>query len=523
MTEDSRNAHRRLLRNASSQIGGKGLYMITRLGLPPFILHHISIQEYGIWSTCFLLVSYISMGTFGIAGVYIRYSAEYFARGQLDKIGRLLGAGIWLTVGFSSVVLGGLWLAMPWVFRWFHIDVDHQDTAVILILGVVGAMLLDLMFPYAYVLQGIQRNAEQTTIWTLSYLLETVLIVVFLLQGMGLPGLMLAFVLRSVFALLVLLVWFKRILPGFKIYLFGLGNEQWRLFVRYGGVLQLIGIASTLLSTSERAMAGYVTKGVGAVGLLDIGQKFPLMASQLFNAAANSFLSAITHLHSLGHQQEVADMYLRTARYLSLLNALAMGFMVPFAEVLITSWIGKGIDFHAAALILVYTAIGSHVQTLTSPVTGYFQAIARPGRSLYTFVIPQTVLLVAGLAWVFWHNQQSLLMLVQVAMSARIASSIVVIIYGNWLMGVGQFEYFKKVLLVGMLPYLIGVLIERATSIYCPLAGLDRWQSLVLLLPLAAAYGLLTLLIVYSAFCSKEERAAVRGWFGKLSFRRTAS
>lgn len=516
MTGNQSSTSTRLLRNASSQIFGKLLYLLTRLGLPPFILQHITIQEYGIWSTCFLLISYISMGTFGISGVYIRYSAEFFAKGQLDKIGRLLGAGIWLTLGFSILILGGLWLSMTWIYTWFHVDPALHDTMLVLILGVVGAMLLDMLFPYAYVLQGIQRNAEQTLIWTLSYLLETALIVLFLNKGMGLHGLMLAFILRSVFALSVLLIWFKKIVPGFKIHLRGISAGEWRLFLHYGGVLQLVGLISTLFNTAERALAAYVSRGVGAVGILDIGQKFPVMTCQLFNSAANSFLSAITHLHSLDRHDELSRIYLSSTRYLNLLNAMVLGFMAPFAEALIITWMGNSIPYHDAAIVLLYAAIGFHMQALTGPITSYFQAIKKPGLSFQTFILPQALLVIIGFSALMWRQQQSLITLVQLLAAARVISSIGVIIYGNKLLKVSQLTYFKEVIFVGLLPYGVGYILMRTMGASLDWVNMSRWEALTYLIPLGCLYGLSVMITLYSLSANQDERRAIQRWASGL-------
>jgi len=88
----------RLSQNAVVQLAAKLLYMLSRVGLPPIILGYVSLiilgyvslEEYGIWATCFIVISYLGMSTFGIANVYIRYTAEYHARHDTEAINRLL-------------------------------------------------------------------------------------------------------------------------------------------------------------------------------------------------------------------------------------------------------------------------------------------------------------------------------------------------------------------------------------------------------------------------------------------------
>ncbi|MEW6039008.1 MAG: MFS transporter [Pseudomonadota bacterium] len=519
MADDHRNAHTRLSRNAIASVVGQMIYLVTRVGLPPFILLHVSLQDYSIWATCFLVLGYIGMSTFGIAGVYLRYSAEYYAHGRLDEIGRMMGAGIWLTLALGGLILGALWFAMPWLYAWFHVAPGMQETMRLLVLGVVGAMLLELLIPYGYVMGGIHRNAENAVISLICSTLEAVLIVVFLLRGWGLVGMMAAYVLRAVFALTFTLTWFHRLLPGFRIHLWGLGKAQWRPFLEYGGVMQVNGLLSVFLNTSERVLAGYVTHNPGAVGLLDISQKFPMMATQLFNSATNSLLSAITHLHALGEREQMIGIYLRSSRYLNALNGLALGFMAPFAAVLITAWMGQSVPVADAGTLLLYAAVGFHVHALTAPVTSYFQAINSPARTFWAFIVPQIVLLALGLAWVLWRGETSLLSLAGMIMLTRIGSSLGVIVYANAQLGIGQFRFFKEVAPIGALPYLVGYLAYQAISGWAGLAELTRWEALGVLAVLGVAYSAVTLGLVFAFLSRPDERRIVYDALARLGWK----
>jgi O-antigen/teichoic acid export membrane protein len=504
------HAHPRVLRNATAQIGGRVLYLLTRVALPPFILHHLSLQEYGIWATCFLLIGYIGMSTFGIAGVYIRYSAEFYARGEIDRIGRMVGAGIMLTGILGGVLMAGVHFSMPIIFRWFHIGAELQEIAHLSILSVIGALLLELLLPYTYVLQGIHRNAEQTAVTVMSFLLETALIVVFLMQGWGLKGLLAAYVLRALFAMLVLLFWFPRILPGLRIRFRGVGRDEFRLFFRYGSTLQFIGIIAMFLNTCERAIAGYATKGVGSVGLMDIGQKFPVMISQTFNAATNTYLSAFTHLHSLDRHGELQQLYLKASRYLNLLNGLAMGFLAPFAMAVITVWIGDKVPSQEAGTILLYAALGFHMQAVTGPATTYAQATHRVGTTFWWFLLPQSLLLAGLLGWYAFQEDLSVLNVARAAMEARMASSVLVILHTLSTLRISTWLFVKDVALIGMLPYAVGYAVAYAVAYRIDLLALPRLDALLALAIIASTYLVVAIALLLGLMSTREERQTLK-------------
>jgi len=60
-------------------MGGKALYAVTRVALPPLTLAHVGLSDYGLWATCFVLVSYLGMTASGFTLVYLRRTAQHHA------------------------------------------------------------------------------------------------------------------------------------------------------------------------------------------------------------------------------------------------------------------------------------------------------------------------------------------------------------------------------------------------------------------------------------------------------------
>lgn len=512
----------RVSRNAAAQMGGRILYLLTRVALPPFILHHISMEEYGIWATCFLIIGYLGMGAFGVSNVYIRYVAEYNATHRLKEVGPLLGAGLTITLAFSAISLVSLWFVMPWLFAAFKIPPHLQATAATLILGTVASMLLDMTFgAFAYVLQGLQKITQQTVVWIVSYLVETLFMVLFLISGWGVNGLLWAFVARYVLATLIYVALCYRAIPGLHIRFRGVGRPTYHLFLRYGGIMQITGLLSIFLYSCERMVAGTLT-GVTSMVLLDIGQKFPMMSSQVFSSANNSFLTALTHLHSLDQRQEIIRLYLRGSRYLYLLNGLAMGFMAPFALPIITGWMGANPVYLDSATIMVCAALGYQSHAQTGPATTYFQGLGKPERALWGFIVPQLVLLGAGLSACFTLLGHNLMAVVFAALAARVLSSGLFLLYTNSQMGVGQWTYIWQVLLPGLAPYGVGYGLAEAVRSPLQQLGSERMVIIPALAGLGLAYGILVFAVLYTLFCQAEERQAIRRVFGRLMPRRRA-
>jgi O-antigen/teichoic acid export membrane protein len=511
-----------LSRNTAASIFGRLLYVVTRVGLPPLILHFVSVEAYGIWATCFVLISYIGMGAFGVSNVYIRYVAEYNAKHQTENIGQLLSAGLLLTLGFIAVTMVALWLGMPLVMAWFKIPAELQGTARVLILGTVATMLLDLTFgAFAYVLGGLQRIALSTYVWILSYLLEVVLIVAFLLSGWGVVSLMWAFVARYVFSTVVYVVLCFRAIPGLRLTLRGLRASNFRPFLGYGGTLQVIGLISVFLYSVEKILAGRFA-GIGSVAILDVGQKFPMMTSQVFAAFTSSYLPAVTHLHSLGKDEELRRLYVQATRSMNVLNGLAMGFMAAFAGLIMTVWIGERSDVQDTVPILLAATIGFQLHELTGPASSYFQGIHRPAR-LFEYLTLQLVGIGIGLALVVRYVGYDVVAIAELVAASRVVGSLIYLTRANRSIGIRNRRFFREVLLPGFVPYAWGFALFSVSDPWLePLAGQRLW-----LLGALAAAGILY--VIWSAGylwlfqLAPDERQAIAGMITRRRRQVTAS
>ena len=53
-------------KNALAGMGATAIYFLSRIALTPIILTYISLSEFGLWSICFVILSYAAVGAVGI-------------------------------------------------------------------------------------------------------------------------------------------------------------------------------------------------------------------------------------------------------------------------------------------------------------------------------------------------------------------------------------------------------------------------------------------------------------------------
>ncbi len=495
--------------NTVAQTAGRLLYLLTRVGLPPLILHFVSLEEYGLWSTCFLLISYIGMGTFGVSNVYVRYVAEYSVKGDLESINGLISTGLTLTITFSGLALGGIWLFMPQLLKSFNVAPVLHHTAQVLILGTLATMLLDMTLgAFGTVLCGLQKIVQQTVVWIISFMLETAVLVTLLLYGYGVNALLWAFFARYILSTFLYAALCYRAIPGLNISLRLVKREFFGRFLHYGGILQISGLLSVFMYSIERVIAGHFT-GLTAIAVLDLGQKFPVMASQVFSSMNVSFLPAITQAHSLGKQDDIQRLYTKGSRYLNLLNGLAMGFLAPFATWFLTAWLGHGDHLENTIAVMICACLGYQFHVLTGPLSAYYQGINQPLRT-FTYLGWQLLFIAGGLLWGWLYIGLDVVVIAEITMMARVLSALIYVFWGNYRLGLKFWRYFRFVLMPGLLPYLWGYGLMTAMQPWLLELNPNRWLVMFILGISGIFYALFTFGFFYAYSCVDEEQSQIR-------------
>ena len=495
-------------RSVMSSLVAKGLYLVSRFFLPPLILAKVSLAEYGLWSTCFILIGYLGMGAFGVSHVYVRYVAVYAARHDYAAINRLVSTGVTLVLALNVLLLTGLWLLLPMVLRALHVAPEMQALGSELIFVTTAIFLLDLAFGvYASTLEGLQRVPTTQATWVASFVVEAVLMVALLLAGYGIRALLWAFVARYALSLVLNRHACRRALPSLEIRPRHFDRTLLPLFYGYGGIVQLSGFLGIFLRSIEKVLAGTLI-GVSATALYDIGEKMPMMAAWIPTGMAAGFFPAATRLRAEARHDELGKMYLKGCRYMSIMTGLMVGFMAPFAGAIIVAWLGAGDKYLVAAAILTWFTLPYHMNVITAPGSILFKAIGEPARELVYPVLQ--LVLVATTVTIGWYVAGATITMINATVaSSMVVSSLVYLVYVNHRFGIGQGRFAWQVLLPGAVPYLLAWLLAQATA---PWLGVpvDRSSALELLAVNGAIYAAVVPLLVYGTLFDWGEREFLR-------------
>ncbi len=502
----------RLRKNVVTTIGARALYMITRVGIPPFVLARIGLEAYGLWTTIFLLVSYLGLSTLGISNVYIKYVAEYHARREYDKANTLLSTGLSITVPLCSALYAAIWLGWGWVAKLLHLPASHAADGKEAVLIVVGIFLASISLNvFSDTLNGMQQIAANQYFWTAGFLAEFVLIVVLVGGGRGIRGLAEAYLARTVIEDGLKMWWAWRKLPWLRLSPRLARRAALKTVIHFGGLVQFQSLLTTMINSIERMLA-LLLVNVSAAGLMDFAKKWPQSFSSIPMAFFAAFLPAASHLEASSDagtkQKNLSDFYLRGARYSNLCTAYFCSMMALWTYPILHVWLGAKMPMPGVLTMLFFAfSVSMQFHMLTGPGTSILRGMGMVWEEFY-YSVPNLIFLAVTvpLSYLYFEAWTTLGIGVAVA-AATICSACVLMVRVIFVLRVSAGAYVKQVLLPGCVPYASAALL--AWPVWWTTVRLGRWTGAGVVLAAGALHGAIMMALLYGSALNAQEKQQV--------------
>jgi O-antigen/teichoic acid export membrane protein len=464
------------------------LYLVTRLGLPPLILAHVTLAEYGLWSACSIVIGYIGMADLGLSTVYVRSASRLHAARDTVGIGRMLSTGMTLMAGVALLLLGAILSLLPMLMDSLKIDEAGRSTGQILIIGAVVIFLLDMSLSgFTYTLHGMHHyRAEQRT-WVGSFMLEMVLIVAFLLSGFGILSLMAAFVLRYIYSSCANMRLVYRFLPGLSVGLRHFDRSLLPGFFSVGIVVQASSLLAIGLASADRVVAGLIL-GPSSLALFDIGAKLPGSAMSLPSAISQITMPAAARLSQVERpaapnwrHDPLLQLYAKSTRSVILLASLMGSFIAAFSAPLSLAWLGPRAGLEVLPLLMALTACSATLHISTGPGSAVFRGSGRLGNEFIYHGL-RIVMLALAVGVVYWIIGVSVAALGIALALGLCGAALLYMAHNHRTLGLPLAHLATQFLLPALLQFAIGGVLYLGWLAFVP-PGIGRWVTLALLAP----------------------------------------
>lgn len=476
----------RTTRNAFYSMLASGWYLVTRFLLTPFILHYLSMAEYGLWSLCFVVMSFLAMTSMGFEGAYVKYVAEFHARNEPDRINSLLSTGLILTSGLSLFLLSVLWLGMEPLLSVLDIDKDLHNTAAFVFMGTGLVFMLDISLNcFGRALEGMQYSALTAKVRLICSVLELIFIVVFLLAGVGVYGMMCAFFINYLLTILINMFYAYRLIPGLQVSIHFCTKESLRLFVSYGGRMQILGFIGIFMSTYDRLIITRLL-GLAATGMYELGRKIPFTGARIPAEISGALMPALSHLQATEDPGQARELFLHASRYMGMLASLLFCYLFAVAPQAIYVWLGDG--YREAVAVMYVVSAGVLVNLLTGASSAAAKGFARLDWEIRYAVLNLVLCIIMTPLFAHWLGLMGAAL--GVAGSTAIASVYFIIITNRYF-AISFTEYFRQVLH----PVMACVSAGTALFYLLPLCVSEATPNRLLLATLLVLAGILYLIL----------------------------
>jgi O-antigen/teichoic acid export membrane protein len=374
--------------------------------------------------------------------------------------------------------------------------------ASILVMGTATMFMLDLSLgAYCYLLHGLQRIREEKTVAIIGYILEPIMIYVFLRSGFGVYSLLLAFILRYVWSLSAFIRLAYRFQPGLNISFRHFDKVMLRHFFGFGTAIQISTLIGTFLFSVDRLMAGFLL-GPKGIALFELSAKLPLAAISVPSSISNVTMPAAAHHSAHDDMESIRSLFRKSSRAVSMISGLPLAFMALFSTPLAFAWLGDREGLSQMPLIMALTALWSQLHITTGPGSAVFRALGRAGNEFVYHGLRITALALGiGLALVLIKDSTTALITGLSIGSA--CAALIYLLHNQKQLGLKTSVLFRDILLPGLAAYPIAACVYLLWRVLLP-STLSQWHTLAAIAVAGLLYTSLWALMAWRMLDASE-------------------
>ncbi len=248
---------KKILNNITFGIIATVVANLSSLVIIPFVISVLGTEKYGIWIAIFAFLNYFNLLDFGFGAAGVKYTAEYYARNDVFRIGQVITTSTLFHLMLLPVFFVPIFFRNQ-IIEFFGISRDILPEAVFVLTGAILIFALSLVFGvFTNVLIGLQRMDITSTCAATYSLLNAAGTVIILKAGLGLRGMIVMIAVLRICLITVQSVLVFKIIPEVKNGLKSFNMKMFYKFFKYGIQLQVAGIAGLINSSLDKLLIGY--------------------------------------------------------------------------------------------------------------------------------------------------------------------------------------------------------------------------------------------------------------------------
>lgn len=351
--------------------GSIAIRNVAALLLIPFIINHLGVSDYGIYSLVSALAGYLIVLEFGLANTTIRFLSVYQANNEKDKASEFISSMVVIYGALAACVIGiGLiiWYKLPTIFQQSMTIAEIQLLQAAFLVLLVNVVITLMSNSLTGIISTYQRFRFQKTTEILVFIARCSIVVGCLEAGYGVLAIVVIDTITNLVHSIIRFCYIKRNIDiQFKAKLPNKATLK-EIFI-YSSFIALNVIVNQINWRVDNLIIGTLTNSK-TLGIFNIGSQLLFSFIAFASAISNIFMPKIVQMVKQGVSNSVLMAQLCIiGRYQMIVLGFVFVIFAAFGELFIQLFVGA--EFSQAywvALVSMVPLMFVLAQTSTNAV-----------------------------------------------------------------------------------------------------------------------------------------------------------
>ena len=303
--------------------------LITR-----WLISHLGEAQYGLWVMLWSFFSYALLLDLGFGVAAQKVTATELYKKDIEKYNHTISSIFFSHVSMALLILPLTFVGVYYIRELFHLPADATVEYIdfcrkaLLLSGLAATVVFPLgVFPE--ILVGLQKLYLRNYIIIISKVVELAGVIIIFSIGEGLFILLLFVMLIMGLTQIAMLISVWKSIPGFRIR-FAFDKEVFKGIFRFSTAVYIISIGRMIW---ERGMFLLISIfcGLAPVGIFQLGSRIPFLIQQISLPYVENISPISALLHSRKRTMHLAQILLRSIRWVNFFAAGATAIVMIYA------------------------------------------------------------------------------------------------------------------------------------------------------------------------------------------------
>lgn len=367
--------------------------------LTPYIINHIGVERFGIWTIVSVLTGHLGLFDLGISTAFVKYIAEFYTNRDIERINRVVNTGFLFYLLFSSGIIALAMVFMGPILSMLNIPQHLYGEAVfVFCVGLVLFGISNAFNVFGAIQNGLQRMDISNKVAIALSIPGVAGTVLALEAEYGLPGLMVNNALIVVVTSIVHVIVAYRIFPQFRFSPLSLSDgETFRLLFAFGFKVQTSVIAGVIHFHMDKFLLALFLN-MSSVTYYTVASQMASSIREIPLLLLKAILPAAAEINAANNRDALKTLYFRSMKYIVLIGVCLLTGTMLLADPFLSLWLGSG--YETSAMTLKILVAGYFFNILSGPGFFILNGIGKPQYGMRSSIVAAVMNLILGIVLV---------------------------------------------------------------------------------------------------------------------------